>query len=339
MEESIRVVCRLRPANSREAGLNLRKSVTVSSCSEVIVDCKPESKNFTFDYVAGEETQQDEIFQQVGVPITEACLQGFNGTILCYGPTGTGKSHTIFGGSKDNTVDGPAADDPQRGLVPRVLDYIFQYYNKAKESGETADTKLTFTSKCSFYEIYQEKVFDLLDNSNSTSASLQVREDSKRGVFIDGIIEEAVTTSEEAGRVLAMGYRNRHVGQTDMNRESSRSHAIFVLTLIITQDQENGTRKSRTSRFSLVDLAGSERQKDTLATGERLKEAGIINKSLSTLGNVINALSEKSSPKSRHINYRDSKLTFLLRDSLGGNTKVIIMNFNFLTRYTNSSIF
>ena len=127
--------------------------------------------------------------------------------------------------------------------------------------------------------------------------------------------------------MLAKGYLNRHVGETTMNRESSRSHAVFQLTLQSTEDK-GGVRTCRTARFSLVDLAGSERQKDTNATGERLKEASQINKSLSALGNVINALSAASSTSSnglrpaRHVHYRDSKLTFLLRDSIGGNSKV-----------------
>jgi hypothetical protein len=332
MEDFIRVVCRVRPPNSKEAGpacLNLRKSITIDNDSESLtIDTKPEPKSFAFDYVAREDTAQEEIFKQVGAPITEACLQGFNATIIAYGPTGTGKSYTIFGGNHDGQ-DAASSTNSQRGLVPRALEYIFQYLREHQEKDlDSVAAKVTTTAKCSFYEIYQERVYDLLDSNNcnaSSSSSLQVREDSKRGIFVDGITEEIVNSSEEANQVLQNGYRNRHVGQTNMNRESSRSHAIFVLTLNINVEQENGTMKNRMSRFNLVDLAGSERQKDTQASGDRLKEASMINKSLSTLGNVINALSEKSSAKSRHINFRDSKLTFLLRDSLGGNTKTVLV--------------
>ena len=330
MEDPIRVVCRVRPSNSREAALNLRKSVTVDRNAELTIDSKPEAKQFTFDYVADELVLQDEFFKSVGLPITEACLQGFNGTIICYGQTGTGKSHTTFGSLEDpESIEG-------RGLVPRALDYIFKSFESQREIGSAS-----FSSKCSFYEIYQEKVFDLLDNSSSghlNTSGLQVREDSKRGVFVDGISEEAVTSPEDASKVLQNGYRNRRVGETNMNRESSRSHAIFTLTLCISYEQDSGIMTHRKSKFCLVDLAGSERQRETQTNGERLKEAGSINKSLSTLGNVINSLSIKSSAtgtKARHVNYRDSKLTFLLRDSLGGNTKVNNIILILLYRETN----
>ena len=218
---------------------------------------------------------------------------------------GSGKTHTIFG---DN------AQEASRGLVPRVLEYLWSHI-----SVQNANTK--FTCKCSFYEIYQERVFDLL-TSNPSSAGLNVREDSKSGVYVEGVTEEVVASPADAQRVLAMGYANRHVGETAMNRESSRSHAVFQLH-IQTAEEHEGVSTHRSARFSMVDLAGSERQKDTNATGDRLKEASQINKSLSALGNVINALADVSTNGTRrHVHYRDSKLTFLLRDSLGGNSKV-----------------
>ena len=208
--------------------------------------------------------------------------------------------------------------------MPRVLDFI---WNKlSKEAAESSGEK-TFSCRCSFYEIYQEKVFDLLDTSIggtfSSPNSLSVREDVKRGVYVEGCIEEEVTSPTDASRVLAIGYRNRHVGETAMNRESSRSHAVFQL-VVDTCEVKGEVRTRRSSRFSMVDLAGSERQKDTNATGDRLKEASQINKSLSALGHVINALADVAGTGNRrHIHYRDSKLTFLLRDSLGGNSKVV----------------
>mgnify|MGYP003387264950 CR=1 FL=1 len=153
-----------------------------------------------------------------------------------------------------------------------------------------------------------------------------MREDTHRGVYVEGCIEEFVNTPEDAKRILNLGHQNRHVGATNMNRESSRSHAVFLLSIKSTAlNAENNTKRSVTSKFSLIDLAGSERHKDTNASGERLKEASQINKSLSTLGNVIKSLADRSTlavSSSNYIPYRDSKLTFLLRDSLGGNSKV-----------------
>ncbi len=258
------------------------------------------------------------MFQIVGHPMAKACRDGFNGTIICYGQTGTGKSYTTFGPA-DAAVN--MKDNTERGLVPRVFEFLFSMNDRMVVDG-AGRTELT--AKCSFYEIYQEKIYDLLNMSNNDS--LQVREDHKLGVFVDGIKEELVTSSAEAFNILTVGYSNRHVGATAMNRESSRSHAVFQLNLEVTEEQENGVRICKKSRFSLVDLAGSERQKDTNATGERLKEASVINKSLSALGNVINSLSaNESNVKPKHVHYRDSKLTFLLRDSLGGNSKTVLV--------------
>ncbi len=204
-----------------------------------------------------------------------------------------------------------------RGLIPRSIDYLFDSLNRDSES---SGGKKNFSAKCSFFEIYQERVFDLL--VEGSSGALEVREDKKRGVFVDGVMEEKVTSVQQAYAVLQIGRRNRHVGQTDMNRDSSRSHAIFTLTLQMAQETASLAQEVRTSRFSFVDLAGSERQRDTHASGERLREAGGINKSLSTLGNVISSLTRAQGQGRGHICYRDSKLTFLLRDALGGNTKV-----------------
>ena len=258
------------------------------------------------------------MFQIVGHPMAKACRDGFNGTIICYGQTGTGKSYTTFGPA-DAAIN--MKDNTERGLVPRVFEFLFSMNDRMVVEG-VGHTELT--AKCSFYEIYQEKIYDLLNMSNNDS--LQVREDHKLGVFVDGIKEELVTSSAEAFNILTVGYSNRHVGATTMNRESSRSHAVFQLNLEVTEEQENGVRICKKSRFSLVDLAGSERQKDTNATGERLKEASVINKSLSALGNVINSLSaNESNVKPKHVHYRDSKLTFLLRDSLGGNSKTVLV--------------
>ena len=315
----IKVVCRIRPANTRELNGGLRQSVHAKE-SNIVANTKPEPRSFTFDYSAGESVTQEEIFNEVGIPITKSCVEGYNGTILCYGQTGSGKTYTIFGPDTANGVEEDEESLKQRGLVPRVLDYIWD--NLAQNEVTVAGTK-TFSCRCSFYEIYQERVYDLLDSAGaSNERGLSVREDAKHGVYVEGCTEEQVSSPMDAKRVLALGYRNRHVGATSMNRESSRSHAVFQLVIDTTMEKQ-GVRTLKTARFSMIDLAGSERQKDTNASGERLKEASQINKSLSALGNVINALAAVSTSGGRkHIHYRDSKLTFLLRDSLGGNSKV-----------------
>jgi kinesin family protein 15 len=338
-EDHIKVACRIRPANQREGtgsgSSGVRKCVSILEDSNtVLLNSKPESKAFSFDFAADENVTQDEIFREVGLPITRSCLEGYNGTILCYGQTGSGKTFTTFGASIDAMLDddqhsmnasSKAEDRPvvsleeSRGLVPRALEHLLESIE------ETRKTKVNYsaTCKCSFYEIYQEKVFDLLDIASHSVAGLSVREDSKEGVYVEGCTETVVTSVKEAHRILVQGYKNRHVAETSMNRESSRSHAVFQLSIETTETRQDGVTVKRNARFSMVDLAGSERQKDTNATGDRLKEASVINKSLSTLGHVINTLAETStSGGRRHIHYRDSKLTFLLRDSLGGNSKV-----------------
>ncbi len=177
--------------------------------------------------------------------------------------------------------------------------------------------------RCSYLEIYNEQIMDLLDPS---SVNLHIREDIKKGVYVEGLIEETVSNAQEMMELIARGSRNRHVGSTSMNKESSRSHSVLT-TIIETKSMKEGggVWNIKTSRFHIIDLAGSERQKYTGDVGERLKEAGMINKSLSALGNVINSLVDISEGKNRHVHYRDSKLTFLLRDSLGGNSKTVII--------------
>lgn len=236
------------------------------------------------------------------------------------------KTYTIFGNSIDTIANfDEIRSEPLRGLVPRVLEHLLDSANDALNLNANS----TFTCKCSFYEIFQEKVFDLLEiNSLQSMGGLSVREDSKEGVYVEGCSEHAVTCVRDAHAILIQGYQNRHVAETAMNRESSRSHAVLQLSIEISETRpEDGVIVKKRSRFTMVDLAGSERQKDTNATGDRLKEASVINKSLSTLGHVINTLADiAASGGRRHIHYRDSKLTFLLRDSLGGNSKVVMIS-------------
>ncbi|GAB5033314.1 kinesin-like protein kif15 [Nannochloropsis oceanica] len=320
-EDHIRVICRVRPPQVREgrsSALGLRTCLTVNETSKTVTLKQASGpKVFTFDHSISENASQESVFHLAGKPATRACIQGYNGTVFCYGQTGSGKTYTMFGPN----VDACDSGDDQRGLVPRVLEYLFAHVAREERRNGGAVTHLC---RCSFYEIFNERVFDLLDSDSGCSlGGLQTREDMKKGVYVEGLTEEAVDSPHQAYEVLTRGYRNRHVGETAMNRESSRSHAVFTVILESREvDAVDGITRSRCASFNLVDLAGSERQGQTGATGDRLKEASSINKSLSALGNVINAL---VSGRTRYVPYRDSRLTFLLRDSLGGNAKTFLV--------------
>ncbi|NXS57866.1 KIF15 protein, partial [Brachypteracias leptosomus] len=313
--DAIKVCVRVRPPQEGpvppegEQGLCL----AVLSATSIRLHSKPEPKIFTFDYVANMETTQESVFSSVAKTIVESCMNGYNGTIFAYGQTGSGKTFTMMGPSESDNFT-----HSLRGVIPRSFEYLFFLIEREKEK---AGSGKSFLCKCSFIEIYNEQIFDLLD---SASAGLFLREHIKKGVFVDGAVEQVLSSAAEAYQVLTTGWRNRRVASTSMNRESSRSHAVFTIT-VESLEKTNEVVNIRSSLLNLVDLAGSERQKDTHAEGLRLKEAGNINRSLSCLGQVITALVDVGNGKQRHICYRDSKLTFLLRDSLGGNAKTCII--------------
>uniref|UniRef100_S4RS88 Kinesin family member 15 n=1 Tax=Petromyzon marinus TaxID=7757 RepID=S4RS88_PETMA len=317
--DAIRVCVRVRPptegiaANEGES-MEQGMCVTVVSPDTVRVLSRPEPRTFTFDYVASISATQEEIFSVVAKNIIESCMNGYNGTIFAYGQTGSGKTFTMLGAMDHVDI----FNHNLRGVIPRSLEFIFSLISREKQM--TGDAK-EFLCKCSFLEIYNEQVFDLLDPA---STSLFIRENIQKGVFVEGVMEMSLSSAAEAYQVLSLGWRNRRVASTSMNRESSRSHAVFTLT-IQSKEKRNGMVNIRSSQLNLVDLAGSERQRDTQSDGMRLKEAGSINRSLSSLGNVINALAEIAHGKGRFVPYRDSKLTFLLRDSLGGNAKTAVI--------------
>ncbi|XP_072532827.1 kinesin-like protein KIF15 [Salminus brasiliensis] len=314
--DAIKVYVRVRPL-TQGTGLTTDGDrslcMTVTSPHTVRLHSKPEPRTFTYDHVADMDTTQESVFSSVAKNIVESCMNGYNGTIFAYGQTGSGKTFTMLGPNELNDFS-----DELRGVIPRSFEYLFFLINREVERSAGAKS---FLCKCSFIEIYNEQIFDLLD---SASASLFLREDIKKGVFVEGAVEKYAASAAEAYQVLSMGWRNRRVASTSMNRESSRSHAVFTMTL---ESKETGQEvvNIRTSQLNLVDLAGSERQRDTQAEGSRLKEASSINRSLMCLGQVIMALVDVSNGRSRHICYRDSKLTFLLRDSLGGNAKTYII--------------
>ena len=240
--------------------------------------------------------------------VVRSALDGFNACVFAYGQTGSGKSYTMTG-----------YDDA--GLIPRICEGIF----KAAAGMKEKDPSLTLVAKIGYLEIYNEKVRDLLvpvAKGAEVKHSLKVRQDPKLGPFVEGLTSHDVVDYAGIDALMEVGNQNRTTAATNMNDTSSRSHAVFTMTFSQV-GMLDGVPLERVSKINLVDLAGSERTSSTGATGVRLKEGGNINKSLVVLGMVISALAERSSssPKKQHIPYRDSVLTQLLKESLGGNSK------------------
>ncbi|KAJ2505959.1 Kinesin-like protein kif15 [Coemansia sp. RSA 2052] len=314
--DNIQVFMRIRPLSEDEYKRDRTSESAVRMLTDNTVSIPSQrTENFTFDFVGAEDCAQEEVFEAVGKRAVEQCMQGYNGTIFAYGQTGSGKTFTMQGARDEFT--GP--DDELRGLIPRCFEHLFA---RIAEEEARCNGRVKYLCKASYIEIYNEAIYDLLDPLIRTCA---LREDIKKGIFIDNVTEETVQDPNEAYSVFVRGTTSRHVSATSMNRESSRSHSVLMLIIQSLTQMDTGLTEIRESKFNLVDLAGSERQKLANTSGMRLKEAANINKSLSTLGNVINSLVDISNGRPRHVNYRDSKLTFLLRDSLGGNSVTFII--------------
>ncbi|KAH1104254.1 hypothetical protein GYH30_037922 [Glycine max] len=314
-DHNVQVIIRMRPLSNSEISVQgYGKCVRQESGQAITWTGHPELR-FTFDLVADENVSQENLFKVAGLPMVENCMGGYNSCMFAYGQTGSGKTHTMLG----DIEGGTRRHSVNCGMTPRIFEHLFTRIQKEKEARR--DEKIKFTCKCSFLEIYNEQILDLLDPSSN---NLQIREDSKKGVYVENLMETEVTYAREVIQLLIQGAANRKVAATNMNRASSRSHSVFTC-IIESQWESQGVTHFRYARLNLVDLAGSERQKSSGAEGERLKEATNINKSLSTLGLVIMNLVSISNGKSQHVPYRDSKLTFLLQDSLGGNSKTIII--------------
>ncbi|KAJ6897147.1 kinesin-like protein KIN-12E isoform X1 [Populus alba x Populus x berolinensis] len=314
-DHNVQVIIRLRPLSGSEISVQGHsKCVRQESCQTITWTGHPESR-FTFDLVADETVTQEKMFKVAGLPMVDNCMGGYNSCMFAYGQTGSGKTHTMLG----DIEGGTRRHSVNCGMTPRVFEYLFSRIQKEKEARK--EEKIKFTCKCSFLEIYNEQILDLLDPSSS---NLQIREDVKKGIYVDNLKEIEVASARDVLQQLIQGAANRKVAATNMNHASSRSHSVFTC-IIESKWESQGVTHHRFARLNLVDLAGSERQKSSGAEGERLKEATNINKSLSTLGLVIMNLVSISNGKSLHVPYRDSKLTFLLQDSLGGNSKTIII--------------
>ncbi|WWC71280.1 uncharacterized protein I206_105233 [Kwoniella pini CBS 10737] len=279
---------------------------------------QPMTKTYPFDKVFGPEADQTMIFNEVADGMLNEVLAGYNCTIFAYGQTGTGKTYTMQG---DLELTPLAAPKTTAGIVPRVLHRLFSLLDASKNT--------EFSVKCSYVELYNEELRDLLavdykgEITTANHGGLKLYEDGKKGVNIQGLEEAGARNLKEALNILEKGVKRRQTAETKMNTESSRSHTIFSITVHVkeTSISRGGEDMLRIGKFNLVDLAGSEAIGRSGATDKRAREAGMINQSLLTLGRVISALVEKGS----HIPYRESKLTRLLQDSLGGTTKTCIV--------------
>lgn len=302
----MKVVIRCRPMSDVELKDHRENIVEMDTKEGVARVRRPgtqEFKDFTFDAVYDDQTEQPNFYEDTGYFIVENVMDGYNGTIFAYGQTGTGKTHTMVG-----------RDSPEelRGVIPRTFSHIFKNVN-------TSQTNKKFLVRASYLEIYNEEIRDLL--SKNPKAKLELKDHPDGGVFVKDLSNLVVKTVEELQKVMNMGQSNRSVASTLMNNESSRSHSIFTMTIETAETGPDGKEHIRVGKMNMVDLAGSERQSKTGASGDTLKEATKINMSLSALGNVISALVDS---KTSFIPYRDSKLTRLLQDSLGGNTKTVM---------------
>ncbi|XP_061089735.1 kinesin-like protein KIF13A isoform X2 [Conger conger] len=324
-DSKVKVAVRVRPMNRRELELNTKCVVEMEENQTVLHpppsntkgESRKQTKVFAFDHCfwSMDESNlpkyagQEVVFKCLGEGILENAFQGYNACIFAYGQTGSGKSFSMMG------------NGDQPGLIPRLCCTLFERVSKEGNEGHS------FKVEVSYMEIYNEKVRDLLDPKGNRQ-SLKVREHKVLGPYVDGLSQLAVTNFEDIESLMSEGNKSRTVAATNMNEESSRSHAVF--SIIITQtlyDLQSGNSGEKVSKVSLVDLAGSERVSKTGAAGERLKEGSNINKSLTTLGCVISALADQSAGKgkTKFVPYRDSVLTWLLKDNLGGNSKTAMI--------------
>ena len=287
-DDNLSIGLRVRPLTRKEQHPSRQESLCTDKETNSVT-LLSQGTTYTYDFVADQHTTQEELFRKVGQPLLEACSKGRNGSVIAYGQTGSGKTYTIMGDDLDNS---------SKGLLPRCCDYLFK---QQEVRGITV----------TFLEIYQEQIYDLF---SSTKEALQIREDNREGAYVEGLTRIRAESLGNAYEIMLRGCQRRH---TDEHNEYSRSHSVFTLTVEMAE---------ASPKLHFVDLAKSERQTVDTQLGVRLKEPGQINKSLSALGIVINALAEG---KARHVSYRDSKLTLLLKDAFVGNGKTfIITNIN-----------
>ncbi|KAL0829505.1 hypothetical protein ABMA28_003025 [Loxostege sticticalis] len=299
LNECVKVVVRCRPLSEKEKNEGYDEVVKVwpERGAVQVYNPKGQDKLFTYDAAYDCTADTQTIYDEMVRPLVASVLDGFNGCVFAYGQTGTGKTHTMEG-----TPD-------HEGVIPRTFRHIWAHIEN------TASPDVTHLVSCSYVELYLEDVRDLLAKD---CKKLTIRGQELNGFYIPEMTSIVCKSAAEMVRVMRAGNRNRAAGRTDMNEHSSRSHAVFLVTV---ETAHRATNRIRVGKLNLVDLAGSERQRKTGASAERLREASRINQALSSLGNVISALAENSP----HVPYRDSKLTRILQDSLGGNSKTIMI--------------
>lgn len=312
---SVKVAVRCRPFSEDEYAVKSESAISMETDGVVKVNYGHHHHSFFYDETlcsvqnAKKQAFQETVYEAVAAPLLGHVLGGYNGCIFAYGQTGSGKTYSMTGTAEE------------RGVIPRIVENLFCELPVLEKGGVETCVEV------SFFEIYNEKVRCLLRPSENgfDDTSLRVREHPKFGPFIEGLAKFVVTTKEECLRLLEDGTKVRSTASTAMNSVSSRSHAVFTITL--TQNKKSGVLViNTTSKLNLVDLAGSERASRTQASGQRLIEGSTINKSLSVLGKVISGLAETSEQnKARHIPYRDSTLTWILKDNLGGNSKTVML--------------
>ncbi|XP_029630797.1 kinesin-like protein KIF3C isoform X2 [Salmo trutta] len=323
--ETVKVVIRCRPLNRKEeaaAAGGVGGIVEMDMRLGQVVLRNPRGppgeprKTFTFDSVYDPSSKQRDLYDETVRPLIDSVLDGFNGTIFAYGQTGTGKTYTM---------QGVWLEPERRGVIPNAFEHVFTQISRS-----AADRQ--YLVRASYLEIYREEIRDLLDPNvhaphvpnvhTHSHRTLELRESPESGVYVRDLTSCVCKSVKEIQELMNVGNQVRSVGATDMNEHSSRSHTLFLITVECSLPGPDGRQHIRVGRLNLVDLAGSERQAKTGVHGERLKEAAKINLSLSALGNVISALADG---RSAHVPYRDSKLTRLLQDSLGGNAKTVMV--------------
>ena len=312
MSESVKVIVRCRPLNEKEREMNTRLVIETNSllhqCSiQRSGDDTKSAKNFTFDGVYGISSSTEVIYSEIVRPIVNGVVEGYNGTVFAYGQTSCGKTFKMDG------IQTPSA---QKGIIPRCCEHILSSTRQ-----RSLEKHNNYLLRVSYLEIYNEEIRDLLVKEYKYKPEIKERPD--KGIYVKGLSNITVDSYEDIKEILKSGRKHRSVGSTLMNADSSRSHSIFTIDLEACLCSGPGKKGVyRTGKLNLVDLAGSERQSKTGCTGERFKESTKINLSLSVLGNVISSLVDG---RCTHVPYRDSKLTRFLQDSLGGNSKTLMI--------------
>ena len=313
--ENIKVCLRIRPFSKQEE--NRHDDSCIEKIEEDRVNFYKQStkRSYSFNLVFGPEDSQEDIFYTCSInKLLDSALNGYSVTIFAYGQTGSGKTYTIMG-REDSINENVLSNDTYSGIMPKSVKYIWTAISQRKEK---------YYVKVSFLEIYNEQIRDLLNPDN---VNLQIRWDNKQGFFVEGLLVIECKSPEDVVEVILQGTKNRKKGSHELNKDSSRSHCI--LTLYVISEFSGGEENfKKFGKVSFVDLAGSERLKETKSTGVTLKESGNINRSLFVLGKVIAALTEsRSNSLQTHsfIPYRDSKLTMLLMDSIGGTAKTLMI--------------